>query len=79
MNHIKNIGKLLLMVVSPFVFFVIGSILISAVIALLGALSGYNSYTECFKGAVMSTPMIFIMSIITIIVIITYTTDNEDK
>jgi uncharacterized membrane protein YhdT len=77
MNHIKNIGKLLLMVVSPFVFFVVGSILISAVIALLGALSGYNSYGECFRGAVMSTPMIFTMFIVTVIAIISYTVDND--
>lgn len=66
MNLIKSMGKLLLNVVTPFVFFVVGCITISFFISILGALSGYNTYVECFKGSILSPALVLVMFIITL-------------
>ena len=79
MKLIKSFGTLLLNVVIPFAFFVAGCIIISAVLALLGALSGHNTYQECFKGCMNSDALYFIMFLITFFIFLMHWLTNAEE
>jgi hypothetical protein len=49
MKHIINFGRILLWVIAPVLFVTIASIVITALIALLGLLLGDGNYNACFQ------------------------------
>jgi hypothetical protein len=49
MKHIIHFGRLLLWVIAPVLFVTIASIVITALIALLGLLLGDGNYNTCFQ------------------------------
>jgi len=49
MKHIINFGRVLLWVIAPVLFVTIASIVITALIALLGLLLGDSNYNACFQ------------------------------
>jgi hypothetical protein len=61
MKIYKFMGKVMLVVLLPFVFTVISTILIAATISILGALSGYNTFSNCFVNAVGNEQLIIAM------------------
>jgi hypothetical protein len=70
MKHIINFGRVLLWVIAPVLFVTIASIVITALIALLGLLLGDGNYNACFQdylGAVVT-----VISVTTFIFWFTY-------
>lgn len=69
-------GKVMLVVLLPFLFTVIGTILVAAILSVLGALSGYNTFSHCFTATASNEKLVTIMlgigSIFTIIYIAVY-------
>ena len=57
------IWRLLLLVVIPFAFVVVSSILIAGIMASLGALMGHNTFTSCFQGIIENGIVIAAMSL----------------
>ena len=57
------IWRLLLLVVIPFAFVVVSSILIAGIMASLGALMGHNTFTSCFQGIIENGILIATMSL----------------
>ena len=57
------IWRLLLLVVIPFAFVVVSTILIAGIIASLGALMGHNTFTSCFQGIIENGILIAAMSL----------------
>jgi hypothetical protein len=66
MKHIINFGRVLLWVIAPVLFVTIASIVITALIALLGLLLGDGSYTACFQNYL--NVVVNVLSITTFIV-----------
>lgn len=59
------IWKALLLVVLPFAFVVVSSILIAAIMASLGALMGHNTFVNCFQGIIENGILIAALSLTT--------------
>ena len=57
------IWKALLLVVLPFAFVVVSSILIAGIMASLGALMGHNTFVNCFQGIIENGILIAAMSL----------------
>jgi hypothetical protein len=74
MKHIIIFGKVLLWVIAPILFTTIASIVITALVALLGLLLGDGSYTTCFQNYLGE--VILVISSITFIVWIVYLTEE---
>ncbi|NDB57858.1 hypothetical protein EB001_05375 [bacterium] len=65
-------GKMLLSVVLPFVFFAITATLITGIIAFLGFIMGHNTFINCFHG-IMDTGITLLLSVIfTVLFVIIY-------
>ena len=54
-------GKMMLITLLPFVFTVISTILVAALISILGVLSGYNTFQHCFTHLVSEPKLILSM------------------
>lgn len=74
MKHIIIFGRILLWVIAPILFTTIASIVITALVALLGLLLSDGSYTTCFQNYLGE--VILVISSITFIVWITYLTEE---
>jgi len=59
------IWKLLLLVVIPFAFVVVSTVLIAGIMASLGALMGHNTFTSCFQGIIENGILIAALSLTT--------------
>jgi hypothetical protein len=57
------IWKALLLVVLPFAFVVVSTVLIAGIMAALGALMGHNTFTSCFQGIIENGILIAAMSL----------------
>lgn len=55
--------KALLLVVLPFAFVVVSTILIAGIMASLGALMGHNTFVNCFQGIIENGILIAAMSL----------------
>lgn len=62
MKAINFIGKALLLVVLPVAFCAVSSIIITALMASIGALMGHNTFQSCFQHALefVSVVMMFV-------------------
>jgi hypothetical protein len=74
MKHIIIFGRVLLWVIAPILFTTIASIVITALVALLGLLLDDGSYTTCFQNYLGE--VILVISSITFIVWIVYLTEE---
>lgn len=70
-------GKMMLITLLPFVFTVISTILIAAVFSVLGALSGYNTFSSCFTHLVGKQELIISMFGISILFTVIHLVVNE--
>lgn len=70
-------GKVLLNVMLPFAFFVISTILVTAIIACLGAIMGHNSFIGCFHGLMNTGIIMFLMVFVTLFIIIYWYNKDE--
>jgi hypothetical protein len=59
------IWKALLLVVLPFAFVVVSTVLIAGIMAALGALMGHNTFTSCFQGIIENGILIAALSLTT--------------
>jgi hypothetical protein len=78
MKLLIYIGAALLIIVLPFVFFVIGTITISGILACLGTAMGHNSFINCFHGILDFGLVSIIMIFITIMVTFYYFNQDEE-
>jgi hypothetical protein len=77
MNTYKYIGNALLVVVLPFAFAVVSSILVSSMLASIGALMGHNTFVACFQ-AVLGN-IFALMCIVTLIGSIIYLSQEDAR
>ena len=61
MKIYKFMGKVMLITLLPFVFTVISTILVAALISILGVLSGHNTFQHCFTHLVGEPKLILLM------------------
>lgn len=73
MKAIKYIGKALLIVILPVAFCAVASIIITALMASIGALMGHNTFQSCFQHALefVSVVMVCVTMIGTIMYFVT--------
>ena len=76
MRVLVFVGKALLLVILPVVFYVVSTIVITALFAVVSALSGYE-YMQAFKNILEATSLI--MFFVTIIAVIGYFAVNADE
>lgn len=76
MKSITHFGRALLIIVVPVLFAVISSIIIAAIFSFVGVLMGHNTFVNCFQH--MLGDVTFIMSIVTVIVWVTYLLSDSE-
>jgi VIT1/CCC1 family predicted Fe2+/Mn2+ transporter len=77
MKLLTFIGKDLLTVVLPFAFFVISTILVTALIACLGAIMGHNNFVSCFQGIFNTGIIMILMIFVTLFLILSWYNKDE--
>ena len=77
MNTYKFLGNALLTVVLPFAFAVVSSIIVSSMLASIGALMGHNTFVECFQSMIGN--VFALMCFVTLIGSIIYLADRSDR
>lgn len=76
MRVLEFVGKALLLVILPVVFYVVSTVVITALFAVVGALSGHD-YIQSFKSILEATSLIMFFG--TIIGVMGYFAVNADK
>ena len=77
MNTYKFIGNALLVVVLPFAFAVVSSIIVSSMLASIGALMGHNTFVACFQSMIGN--VFALMCFVTLMGSIIYLADRNDR
>jgi hypothetical protein len=77
MKLLTFIGKCLLVIVIPFVFFVVGTITISAILAFFGTVMGHNTFMNCFHGILNAGVVTILMTIITVLITFYYLSEDD--
>jgi len=77
MNVKKYIGNALLVVVLPFAFAVVSSIIVSSLLASIGALMGHNTFVACFQSILGN--MFALMVLVTLIGSIIYLSQKDER
>jgi hypothetical protein len=77
MNTYKYIGNALLVVVLPFAFAVVSSILVSSMLASIGALMGHNTFVACFQSMIGN--VFALMCFVTLMGSIIYLAERNDR
>lgn len=77
MNVKKYIGNALLVVVLPFAFAVVSSIIVSSLLASIGFLMGHNTFVACFQSILGN--MFALMVLVTLIGSIIYLSQKDER
>jgi len=77
MNTYKFLGNALLTVVLPFAFALVSSIIVSSMLASIGALMGHNTFVDCFQSMIGN--VFAFMCFVTFIGSIMYLAERNDR